>query len=51
LSWQAANLFLAGLALVCVPVFRSGQLVSRVEGASFVTAYLVYLAILVFVRA
>lgn len=40
----------AAVALVCMPVFRSGQMVSRAEGAVFVSAYLVYLATLIFFR-
>ncbi len=32
------------VAIVCYPVFRSGQQVSRLEGGLFVTAYLLYLA-------
>ena len=39
------------VALVCVPVFRSGQSISRAEGGCFVVAYLVYLGTLVFIRA
>jgi len=31
------------VAMVCLPVFRSGQAVSRREGAMFVVAYLAYL--------
>lgn len=38
------------VALVCLPVFRSEGRVSRREGAVFVIAYLVYLALLLFVR-
>ncbi|MCP4634956.1 MAG: calcium/sodium antiporter [Methyloversatilis sp.] len=38
------------VALVCLPVFRSEGRVSRSEGAVFVIAYLVYLALLLFVR-
>lgn len=41
----------AGVAIVCWPVFRSERMVSRAEGVSFVVAYLVYLTILIFVRA
>lgn len=41
----------AAVAIVCWPVFRSGQRISRVEGAVFVAAYFVYLATLVFLRA
>ncbi len=39
------------VALVCVPVFRSGQVISRLEGGCFVVAYLVYLTTLIFIRA
>lgn len=39
------------VAIVCLPVFRSDQTVSRQEGAVFVAAYLIYLASLLFVRA
>ncbi len=46
------DLPLAALAaLACLPVFRSGQMISRWEGAFFVAAYLAYLATLLFVRA
>ncbi len=41
----------AAVALACMPVFRSDQVVSRREGAAFVAAYLVYMIVLVFVRA
>jgi cation:H+ antiporter len=41
----------AAVAIVCWPVFRSDRMVSRREGIAFVTAYLLYLATLVFVRA
>lgn len=41
----------AATALVCLPVFRSGQTVSRREGAMFVLAYLAYLASLLYFRA
>ena len=40
----------AVVALVCVPVFRSGRLVSRREGGIFVACYLLYLATLLFLR-
>ncbi|MFO7180776.1 MAG: calcium/sodium antiporter [Pseudomonadota bacterium] len=40
----------AVVAIVCWPVFRSDRMVSRREGILFVTAYLVYLATLIFVR-
>lgn len=39
------------VAIVCYPVFRSGQMVSRKEGIIFVTAYLVYISFVLFVRA
>jgi len=39
------------LALVCYPVFRSGRMVSRREGFAFVAAYVIYMVVLVFVRA
>ncbi len=38
------------VALVCVPVFYSGREVSRIEGALFITAYIVYIAYLIAVR-
>jgi len=41
----------AAVALVCHPVFRSGRMVSRGEGAAFVGAYLAYLAAVVIFRA
>ena len=40
----------AAVAIVCWPVFRSGQTVSRFEGVAFVIAYLVYLASLLVLR-
>ena len=42
---------MAGVAVLCVPVFVSGRNVSRLEGALFVAMYLVYLAYLITVRA
>jgi cation:H+ antiporter len=39
------------VAAVCLPVFRSGGKVSRLEGAIFVAAYFVYLAALVSLRS
>ena len=39
------------VALVCYPVFRSGQQVSRLEGGLFVSAYLLYLGLLLWLRA
>lgn len=41
----------AAVSIACYPVFRSGQQVSRTEGIVFVSLYVVYLSILVFVRA
>ncbi|HEU4581182.1 MAG TPA: calcium/sodium antiporter [Polyangiaceae bacterium] len=41
----------AAVAIACWPVFRSDRQVSRGEGLAFVSAYLAYLTILVFVRA
>lgn len=41
----------AAVAVVCYPVFRSQSMVSRREGIFFVLSYLVYLAILMFVRS
>lgn len=41
----------AAVAIACWPVFRSDRMVSRREGIAFVAAYVVYLAILIFVRA
>lgn len=40
----------AAVAIVCLPVFKSDQLVSRREGAFFVVAYLLYLTMLVTLR-
>lgn len=42
---------MAGVAVLCVPVFISGRNVSRLEGALFVAMYLAYLAYLITVRA
>lgn len=42
---------MAGVAVLCVPVFVSGRAVSRVEGAIFVAIYAAYLAYLIAVRA
>lgn len=39
------------VAMVCYPVFRSERRVSRVEGAVFVGAYLLYLGNLLYARA
>lgn len=41
---------MAAVTLVCVPVFLSGRRVSRLEGALFVVAYLVYLTYLIVAR-
>lgn len=38
-------------AIVCYPVFKSGSRVSRVEGACFVMAYVLYLAGIIVFRA
>lgn len=42
---------MAGVAVLCVPVFISGRGVSRLEGSLFVAMYLAYLAYLISVRA
>jgi len=39
------------VAIVCLPVFRSGQIVSRREGGLFVAVYLGYMGSLLFLRA
>lgn len=41
---------MTAVALACIPVFRSGQHISRTEGALFVGAYLVYVLYLVVTR-
>ncbi len=41
----------AAVALVCLPVFTSDRMVSRLEGGLFVAAYLLYLSMLLFIRA
>ena len=41
----------AVVALVCLPVFRSDRMVTRLEGGSFVAAYLAYLSALLALRA
>lgn len=41
----------AAVALVCLPVFSSDRMVSRLEGGLFVAAYLLYLGWLLFIRA
>lgn len=42
---------MAGVALLCVPVFVTGRMVSREEGALFVGLYLAYLGTLLGLRA
>jgi len=42
---------MAGVALLCVPVFVTGRSVSRAEGTLFVAGYLTYLALLLGLRA
>jgi cation:H+ antiporter len=42
---------MAGVALLCVPVFISGRAISRLEGAIFVSIYVAYLSYLIAVRA
>ncbi|MCC6205029.1 MAG: calcium/sodium antiporter [Hyphomicrobiales bacterium] len=37
-------------ALVCVPIFLSGRRVSRMEGAAFVAAYMIYMTYLLVAR-
>jgi cation:H+ antiporter len=39
------------VAMLCLPLFKSGSMVSRLEGASFVVAYLAYLFSLIWLRA
>lgn len=41
----------AAVAIACYPVFRSNRRVSRWEGITFVTAYILYLGTLIFLRA
>lgn len=41
----------AAVAMACYPVFRSGQRVSRGEGVVFVTLYVLYIGVLIFIRA
>ncbi len=41
----------AAVALVCLPVFSSNRMVSRLEGGLFVAAYMLYLGSLLLVRA
>lgn len=38
------------VAIVCYPVFRSGQQISRLEGGLFVAAYWLYLGLLLWLR-
>jgi cation:H+ antiporter len=38
------------VAIICLPVFRSDRMVSRREGIAFVTAYVIYLAVLLVLR-
>ncbi len=38
------------VALLCIPVFLTGRHVTRLEGALFVTAYIIYLAYLILSR-
>lgn len=42
---------MAGVALLCVPVFVTGRAVSRPEGALFLALYFAYLALLLGMRA
>jgi cation:H+ antiporter len=42
--------FMTLVAVICAPVFMSGREVSRLEGALFVGAYVIYLAYLVLSR-
>lgn len=42
---------MAGVAILCVPVFVTGKRVSRLEGGVFVAMYLVYITSLVYFRA
>jgi len=42
---------MALVAILLVPVFITGRRVSRGEGIAFVAAYVVYLAVIVLVRA
>lgn len=38
------------VAIVCYPVFKSGQMVSRAEGIAFVSLYVAYLVFLLWYR-
>jgi len=44
-------LLMVGAAVACVPVFLSGRRITRLEGGTFVAAYLVYLTWLLVARA
>lgn len=41
----------AAVAIACYPVFRSGQRVSRTEGIVFLSLYILYTGVLIFIRA
>ncbi|HLT71880.1 MAG TPA: calcium/sodium antiporter [Cyclobacteriaceae bacterium] len=41
----------AAVAIACYPVFRSGQRVSRTEGIVFLSLYILYTCVLIFIRA
>lgn len=40
-----------GVSLVCIPIFMTGRMVSRREGAVLVLSYFIYLGWLISVRA
>ena len=40
----------AGAALACLPVFKSGLMMSRIEGLLFVAAYFIYMGALLLTR-
>ena len=40
----------AAVAMVCLPVFRSGHMITRTEGLGFVAAYFSYMALLLLTR-
>lgn len=40
----------AAVAMVCLPVFRSGHMITRAEGLGFVAAYFSYMALLLLTR-
>ncbi|MDJ0324471.1 calcium/sodium antiporter [Cryobacterium sp. PH31-AA6] len=42
--------FMVAASIACVPVFLSGHRIRRLEGAAFVTAYLIYLTYLLVAR-